>query len=75
MVQIGFDQRNDQGNGQKPFLRFFVLFLNFEVKKCVSQFTPTNICYLVFYLPHMEYEGNIGLETGKIDFFLLIFAF
>jgi hypothetical protein len=29
-----------------------------------------------FYLPHMEYEGSIGLVTGKMKkYLLLIFTF
>jgi hypothetical protein len=28
-----------------------------------------------FYLPHMEYEGSIGLVMRKMNFFSLIFIF
>jgi hypothetical protein len=28
---------------------------------------------VVFYLPHMEYEGSIGLVTGKMIFFVADF--
>jgi hypothetical protein len=29
----------------------------------------------IFYFPHMEYEGNIGLVMRNMNFFSLIFIF
>jgi hypothetical protein len=28
---------------------------------------------IIFYLPHMEYEGSIGFVTGKMKFFIVDF--
>jgi hypothetical protein len=41
----------------------------------VSDLTFRNICIykLIFYLPHMEYEGSIGFVMRKMKFFFADF--
>jgi hypothetical protein len=34
---------------------------------------PKSLFCLVFYLPHMEYEGSIGFVMRKINFFFADF--
>jgi hypothetical protein len=45
---------------KNSFFRSTLIFENFE------KFN--------FYLPHMEYEGSIGLATGKMKIFFCLFS-